>query len=233
MERCSILNPLSSSPMLRLALVLALATPAAAQVRTPAHGTSERAAILDATRQAIINHVNPDGAVRLNVRRLGVLDGWALAVVEPRSPSGALVPEYAAGCQCDCEVVTLLRREGPRWEIVDADPDPCDAALMDWPRLHGAPPALFTFYSATPTVVTGPARVDAPDGDDPWLALRSEPSSSRGRRLSRMPHGARVDVLECQSAEDMLGDRIGHWCRVRYGDVEGWAFDLWLAPGGR
>ena len=216
--------------MLRLACILALAAPAAAQVHTPAHGTAERTAILNATRAAIINHINPAGAVRLNVRRLGVLDGWALAVVEPRTPAGALLPEYAAGCQCDCEVVALLRRQGSRWEVVDAEPDPCDAALMDWPQLHGAPPALFALYSGAPTVVAGPARVDVPDGDDPWLALRSEPSASRGRRLDRMPHGARVDVITCLVAEDMIGDRIGHWCQVRYGRLEGWAFDLWLAP---
>jgi hypothetical protein len=78
--------------------------------------------------------------------------------------------------------------------------------------------------------VAGPARVDAPSGDDPWLALRSEPSTSRGSRVARMPHGARVEVLSCQNAEDMIAGRIGHWCHVRYGRLEGWAFDLWLAP---
>jgi hypothetical protein len=213
------------------ALTLLLAVPAAAQrPTTPAHGTPERTAILDAVRTAVINHYNPATAVRLNVRRLGVLDGWALAVVEPRAPSGALLPEYAAGCQCDCEVVSLLRRRDRAWQIVDVDPDPCDAALMDWPAVHGAPAPLLDFYSGSPTVVAGPARVDAPSGEDPWLALRSEPSATRGRRLARMPHGARVEVVSCQEDEALIGDRIGHWCRVRYDGREGWAFDLWLAP---
>ena len=30
-----------------------------------------------------------------------------------------------------------------------------------------------------------------------------------------------------------VAGHIGHWCRVRYGRLDGWAFDLWLAPGSR
>ncbi len=48
---------------------------------------------------------------------------------------------------------------------------------------------------------------------DDWLALRTEPTSRRGRRLAKLPKGTRLELL---------GDREGAWIKVRVSGQEGW-----------
>ena len=213
--------------LLLLILAPGLLTPhtaAAQRVRTPAHGTAERRAILDAARALVRERLQPAGPVEFNVRSLGVLNDWALLTVEPRAPIGALLPEFEATCQCDCEIVTLLQRRSGRWTVVGDHFDPCDAAVYDWPSTHGAPGALFAHSIGG----VWEAYVRASEGDDPWLALRSEPSVSRGTRLARIPDGTRVEASFCQSDEVEVEGRRGHWCYVHYQGRGGWAFDAFL-----
>ncbi len=54
---------------------------------------------------------------------------------------------------------------------------------------------------------------------DPWLALRTEPSSKRGRRIMKMPQGTLLRQLE----------RRGFWWRVELTTGErGWAHSKWI-----
>ena len=54
---------------------------------------------------------------------------------------------------------------------------------------------------------------------DPWLALRTEPSAKRGRRIMKMPQGTLLRQLE----------RRGFWWRVELTTGErGWAHSKWI-----
>lgn len=85
-----------------------------------------------------------------------------------------------------------------------------------------------TPVQTTPTQKTAEntARVSSPG--DGFLALRSEPNSETGYRITQIPHGANVNVFGCQDNSVRIGSRTGHWCRVDYGGQTGWAFDAFL-----
>jgi hypothetical protein len=54
---------------------------------------------------------------------------------------------------------------------------------------------------------------------DPWLALRTEPSSTRGERIMKMPQGTLLRQLE----------RRGFWWRVELTTgQQGWAHSKWI-----
>jgi hypothetical protein len=75
-----------------------------------------------------------------------------------------------------------------------------------------------------PGVVT--ARVNSPG--DGFLAMRSEPSADYGDRIAKIPHGAIVNIQNCEREKIRIGNRTGRWCMVTYGDHVGWVFDAWL-----
>lgn len=64
--------------------------------------------------------------------------------------------------------------------------------------------------------------------NDGFVALRSDPSISRGSRLLRIPHGAAVTVLYTGGPGDVIEGRSGTWVQVQYGSTVGWAFDAFL-----
>src|SRR6185369_9700173 len=87
------------------------------------------------------------------------------------------------------------------------------------------PPAFPTPTRTTePGVVT--ARVNSPG--DGFLAMRSAPSSEYGDRVAKIPHGAVVNVENCQREKVRIGVRVGRWCMVTYDGRTGWVFDAWL-----
>ncbi|MDQ3042762.1 MAG: SH3 domain-containing protein [Acidobacteriota bacterium] len=69
------------------------------------------------------------------------------------------------------------------------------------------------------------ARVNSPR--DGFLALRSEPNSETGYRITKIPHGATVTVLGCPKPSN-AGKIAGRWCQVVYNDQSGWAFDAFM-----
>ncbi|MEO8648438.1 MAG: hypothetical protein ABI539_04655, partial [Acidobacteriota bacterium] len=77
---------------------------------------------------------------------------------------------------------------------------------------------------ASPNVPT--ARVNSPN--DGFLALRSEPNADYGERLAKIPHGALVELNDCETESTTIGGRTGRWCLVTYRDHTGWVFDAWL-----
>jgi hypothetical protein len=70
------------------------------------------------------------------------------------------------------------------------------------------------------------ATVDSPN--DGFLALRSQPDADRGERIARIPHGAEVEILNCEKNAVTIGSRTGRWCQVDYKGQTGWVFDAWL-----
>jgi hypothetical protein len=72
---------------------------------------------------------------------------------------------------------------------------------------------------------SGFVRVNSPR--DGFLALRSQPSSERGVRLVKIPHGTLISVYSCTGLTTVGGTR-GRWCRTVYEDNPGWVFDAFL-----
>lgn len=70
------------------------------------------------------------------------------------------------------------------------------------------------------------ATVDSPK--DGFLALRDSPDADRGERLAKIPHGAEVEIMNCEKNPVTIDGRSGRWCQVEYEGVNGWVFDAWL-----
>ena len=65
------------------------------------------------------------------------------------------------------------------------------------------------------------ARVDTPG--DGFLALRSEPTIRRGKRVLKIPHGTELTLGECVMRRD-----DGGWCRTGYQGRTGWVAEQYL-----
>lgn len=70
------------------------------------------------------------------------------------------------------------------------------------------------------------ATVNSPK--DGFLALRSIPDADRGERILRIPHGAEVEINNCEKARLKISGQTGRWCQVEYNGRTGWVFDAWL-----
>jgi hypothetical protein len=71
----------------------------------------------------------------------------------------------------------------------------------------------------------GFVRVNSPR--DGFLALRTAPSSERGQRILKIPHGTLITIYNCTGVTSVGGTR-GRWCQTVYEDNEGWVFDAYL-----
>lgn len=78
---------------------------------------------------------------------------------------------------------------------------------------------------STPTSTATTARANSPG--DGFLALRSEPNSETGYRITKIPHGATMTVLGCPKPSN-VGKMRGRWCQVIYNGQSGWAFDAFM-----
>ena len=65
------------------------------------------------------------------------------------------------------------------------------------------------------------AKVDTPG--DGFLALRSEPTIRRGKRVLKIPHGTELTLGECVRRRD-----DGGWCRTGYQGRTGWVAEQFL-----
>ena len=59
---------------------------------------------------------------------------------------------------------------------------------------------------------------------DGFLALRSEASTQRGRRLIKIPHGTVLSLKACDSATARDA-----WCRTTYEGKRGWVYNRYLS----
>ena len=64
--------------------------------------------------------------------------------------------------------------------------------------------------------------VTAPN--DGFLALRSEPSTTQGVRLAKIPHNTEIGLSECVSVSP-----AERWCKTTYRGSAGWVLDRYVA----
>ena len=83
----------------------------------------------------------------------------------------------------------------------------------------------FPTVTAPPNQKGTTARANSPN--DGFLALRSEPNSETGYRITKIPHGAALTVLGCPKPSN-VGKKSGRWCQVIYNGQSGWAFDAFM-----
>lgn len=142
-------------PVLLLALVFAQAAGAQPRPHTPAPGSPERQALMDALREPVRRELGKP--VIFQVRALRVLGDWAFADVSPRSPDGSPFDFRGTPMEqawrdgfVDDGMYAVLRRQGGQWRVVRYAIGPTDVAWMGWEaELHAAPRALFPYPDET------------------------------------------------------------------------------------
>lgn len=67
------------------------------------------------------------------------------------------------------------------------------------------------------------ATVNSPD--DGFLALRSKPNTETGARVTKIPHGAQIEIGVCGGYIITGRNNRGRWCRASYKGLSGWVFD--------
>lgn len=82
--------------------------------------------------------------------------------------------------------------------------------------------AVFLLGATTSSTALAETAVVNTPGDG-YLALRSEPSTSRGARLYKIPHATRLTVGEC-----VLAPNTDRWCKTTFNGQSGWVFDRFL-----
>ncbi len=143
-------------PRLRLLVALLLlaasAGGAGAQERpyTPARGSAERQAVMDAFREVFRREMGKQAI--FEVAFLRVQRGWAFAEVVPKRPGGAEFDwrgtRYEEGWRegmMDPSSFALLRRRDRRWSVVRFAIGPTDVAWDGWDRETGAPRGIFPY----------------------------------------------------------------------------------------
>ncbi len=63
---------------------------------------------------------------------------------------------------------------------------------------------------------------------DGFLALRSTPNAETGTRMTKIPHGARIEIGRCNAYTTEGRGSYGRWCRARYDGLTGWVFDAFV-----
>jgi hypothetical protein len=132
-------------------MAMMFAAAAAAQgVYTPAKGSAERKAILDALRVPVERQLRQ--TIVFNVEHLRVRGGWAFVGGDPQKPGGG-EPNYRgtpywsarqAGA-FDNNFFAVLRKTGGRWRVVTYAIGCTDVCYATWWRDHGAPRAIFPY----------------------------------------------------------------------------------------
>lgn len=132
---------LTGALALALALVLPFgAPPAAAQVTSPAPGSAQRRAILEALRPTIARELR--SPVEFVVRELRVERGWALVIAEPQRPGGGAIDGRHLPYFEDRDGLTVyavMRLVWGRWRIHDHVIGPTDVWYCG---MQGPPPSL-------------------------------------------------------------------------------------------
>ena len=115
---------------------------------TPARGTTERKAIMDAARGPVSNDI---GQTVIFVAKVLNSDGhWAYLQAKPVQPNGKPLnwnkTRYAADWQADVmsdTVMVLLAKQNGQWQTVDHIVGPTDVFWYGWIDQYGLPQALF------------------------------------------------------------------------------------------
>lgn len=115
---------------------------------TPARGSKERAAMMDAARGPISSGIGQTVIFVISTLRT---DGeWAYLQATPKNPDGSnldwsktlLADEWEAGMMDDV-VMVLLRKTDGQWTVVDHVIGPTDVFWYNWVESYGLPELLF------------------------------------------------------------------------------------------
>lgn len=127
-----------------------MSSPSQAQEKphSPATGSAERTAILDAARQPAVDELGKP--VQFVVKQIDVLDGWAFLHARMQSPGGQTIDyadtryaEAAAHGHKSSSYAALLKRQGEIWKVLAYSVGPTDVAWIGWAQEYGAPAVLF------------------------------------------------------------------------------------------
>lgn len=116
---------------------------------TPARGTAERRAIMDAARVPMTRELGQ--RVIFQVSELRTDGTWCYLEAEPLNPddsrldwsASAYAQDWANDMMSDL-VMVLLRRQGSGWHVIDYVIGPTDVYWHNWVDDHGLPEELFT-----------------------------------------------------------------------------------------
>ena len=129
-------------------LLSAVNTGLAMAASSPAAGSAERRAILDAARRPAEARLHQD--IQFHVHQLNVTDGWAFLHAQmqrrggrPVDFSGTPDAEAALNGGKSNSFAALLRRQAERWRVVAFVVGPTDVAWAGWSQEYNAPPELF------------------------------------------------------------------------------------------
>lgn len=208
--------------LLTAVVVLAALSPVSAQTYEPERGSAERTAILEAVRAETRTQHSLSGRIVFFDVSMRVQGPWAYFSGDPRRPDGGdpghCDPEW------DSHMIALLYRSGGRWHVLEAGACASDVWFLHWPARFGAPAAVVGFGMSQPF----PLAAEVAQTSDGYLSLRTQPSVRSGSRLARMPSGAQIRVLGCQTSPQSIGGTWGRWCQVNYGRKSGWAFSAYV-----
>lgn len=128
---------------------------ASAQVETPAQGSPERAAILDALRGRTVGELG--GPIEFVVNEIRVLGEWAFVEVHPQRPGGGEIfytyTRYQAAWDAgalDQVVVALLRETPAGWLVYEYDFGATDVVWQPWAQYYPVPTEVFPTGGAGP-----------------------------------------------------------------------------------
>lgn len=117
---------------------------------TPATGSAERSAILDAARGPVEKVLGKQ--VVFEVDHLNVLNGWAYLEASMQGPGGQPISYADTSFQHAAELggksnlyMALLQRHGDTWKVTVDAVGPTDVAWAVWPAQYGAPEAIFPY----------------------------------------------------------------------------------------
>ena len=130
-----------------VAFLFSLGVTSAQQIYSPARGTVERKAILNAIRPMMEARLG--APVEFVVNRMKVYQDWAWVVVEPQRPGGAPIDTKAPGVSIwddDGGLTTyvLLRQAYGQWNLIDHAIGPTDV-FWDGDPLYRQFPRAFTY----------------------------------------------------------------------------------------
>ena len=151
-RRTSIRAAAAIRGLLLATLLLASARAAGAQGRphTPARGSAERQALMDALLETVRRELGKPAIFEVN--ELRVLGDWAFADVSPRNPDGTPL-DYRGTPMEEAQregvagdgMYALLRRQNGRWRVVRHAIGPTDVAWIPWEEELHAPRAIFPY----------------------------------------------------------------------------------------
>ncbi len=132
-----------------LGLFLAVSS-SAQSAYTPAKGSAERKAILDALRAPVERDLGQK--VTFVTKNFKVQGAWAFVGADPFTPSGGEIDysktkyaEAVADGIFDSNVFVLLRKRSGKWRITKYQIGCTDVCYSDWWKTYRAPKAIFPY----------------------------------------------------------------------------------------